>query len=147
MPSCGASAKLPVAAGGQVKVWPVEEHSRMTEAVCSHYSICDSFFADGGGEESADNVVVTRVGLTPPFEFTPMVPPTTESMQDDDLIPEYAVRVNSLHIPDGKIKSYTYVSKLPQPPDIVAAFQVRRERSSPGGGSQTDGPESRRETP
>jgi hypothetical protein len=32
----------------------------MTDAVCRHHSICDSFFADGGGEESVDIVVNSR---------------------------------------------------------------------------------------
>jgi hypothetical protein len=89
---------------GKVKIRSIEKHSRMTHTVFSHASIFSCFPANFRIQEPIDIVVVARDTLSSSLQLTPTVPPSAQAVQNYNLVPEGATRVDSRHVAYGQIK-------------------------------------------
>jgi hypothetical protein len=86
----------------QVKIGPVEEHPRLSNAVIGHLHISACFPACLRSQEPVD--FISSAARRATLKLATAVPPPAQAMQDNNLVPKGAAGINRRHVADCQIE-------------------------------------------
>ena len=93
----------------EIEVRSIEEHPGMRDTVLAERRLSDGGGADWPLGELVEVIIVTGHALAAPTQLASLVEPTSQPMEDDDLVPERAFGIDRSHGRDGQVEHWQII--------------------------------------